>query len=217
MFGSIWRILPAALPVLRFPCSHCAHRQLACTGHFRVNSNALRYDVWLIYRCEACGKRWKRSIERRVSFEQLGDRLAAYRSDDSQQVLEHAFSDVSAGVSTPYRVERIWLAPDASPSSISSKGIGTDPTAVQPTSTPSADAFMWTHIEQPYPCGVRWDRLLAAELGWSRARVQRLWSRGALKLDPQRRLRDSVRNRDRFCVTDTGSSLTQLPERREPD
>jgi hypothetical protein len=46
------------------------------------------------------------------------------------------------------------------------------------------DGKLRARIHAPIPCGVRWDRLLARELGCSRSRVARALRAGTLSLLP---------------------------------
>ena len=58
-------------------------------------------------------------------------------------------------------------------------------------------------IEQPYYCALRWDRLLASELGWSRSRIIRAWEREIFPVngsDGPVRARDHVRDQQRVRV-----------------
>ena len=38
-------------------CGGCGKKMVfECAGKFRVNANGRRLDVWLIYRCQRCGR-----------------------------------------------------------------------------------------------------------------------------------------------------------------
>ncbi len=202
MHGLVWRILPAAAPEFPARCSHCTHPSLACTGRFRVNSSAALYDIWLIYRCAACGRRWKRSIERRVSRDRLGSRLDGYRADDPHLVLRHAFAGVTPKSPLPYRV--LHVPGSANPRPEAERKAPDTPGQAEagPSATLELAGPDWVQVEQPFHCGVRWDRLLARELGWSRARIDELWRSGRIELAPERKLRARVRDGDRARIAD---------------
>jgi hypothetical protein len=55
-------------------------------------------------------------------------------------------------------------------------------------------------IEQPFACGLRFDALLAAELGWSRARVARECAAKRIELARGAALASRVRGGDAFRV-----------------
>ncbi|RIK91863.1 MAG: thioredoxin domain-containing protein, partial [Proteobacteria bacterium] len=49
--------------------------------------------------------------------------------------------------------------------------------------TPDGRPFYGGTYYPPEPCGVRWDALLARELGWSRTRVARARAGGAIRIE----------------------------------
>jgi hypothetical protein len=64
----------------------------ASTGRFRVNSNGERHDLWLLYRCPACGDTAKRRlVGRRRESELPAGALAPYLHDDPAWARRHAF------------------------------------------------------------------------------------------------------------------------------
>lgn len=145
-----------AQPSLVAPCARCGLlRRFESAGRFRVNAQRRRLDVWLLYRCRSCEATAKRRLHRRLPVAGLApERLAAYLSDDPELARAHAF-ELPISEPLPYRVERPRLA---------------------------GASEIHARIVQPHPCGVRWDRFLARELGWPRARVLRAWRAGAVRL-----------------------------------
>jgi hypothetical protein len=166
----VWRVEALALPALSLPCARCARSSsFHCTERFRVNANGGLLDVWLLYRCEACAEVHRERVERRVSASALaGGRLAGYQGDAIAQVRACAFA-AGRGAEVAYRVAR-----DALPES----------------------GALSVRIEQPEPCGVRWDRLLARELDASRSRLARAAERGSLRMNGSGDLRRAVRDGD---------------------
>jgi hypothetical protein len=167
----VWRVLPQGVPTWPERCSRCGAPELASTSKFRVNANGALHDVWLLYRCPGCGLPRKRSVIRRVREDACGS-LDPYRRSDPACAALWAFA-LSRGQRVAYRVERPPIAPACA---------------------------LDVAIEQPFPCGVRWDAFLARELAWSRSKVVAAWRREALAVAPATRPRDVVRNGDRLRV-----------------
>jgi hypothetical protein len=127
-----------------------------------------------LYACDGCGATHKRSLLRRAPVAAIDpERLDAYHRNDPARAWAHAF-EIATHEPLPHRVE--WPALPAS---------GT----------------LLARIEQPFACGLRWDRFLAAELGWSRARVAAAWREGALSIDTARALADRVADGATLRVT----------------
>ena len=169
----LWRVVPLAVPVWSTPCSVCGAPDLASTERFRVNANGRRLDIWLVYRCVACGARRKRSVHRRVSSRDPRVTIDAYRADDAHLALATAFSFGAPASEIGYRVVRAALP---------------------------EDGVVDVEIDQPWSVSVRIDRFLARELGWSRTEVQRAMSDGRIVTDPLRRPSATVGARDRLRI-----------------
>jgi hypothetical protein len=166
----VWRVEALALPALSLPCARCARvSSFICTERFRVNANGGLLDVWLLYRCVACAEVHKERVMRRAPVRSIScERLASHQGGDAALVRACAFS-LARGVDVPHRVLRAPL--------------------------PGCGGFI-ARIEQPEPCGARWDRLLARELGWSRSRIAREAERGALQVNGASELRRVVADGD---------------------
>jgi len=167
--SSPWRVVPRAVPAWTVSCRHCSTTGLECTGRFRVNANGALHDVWLLYACPGCGRGRRRSVHRRVR-ESAALPLAPFRRDDPEVAALWAFA-LSRGTPVPYRVER--------------------PVLVGP-------AELAVRIEQPFPCGARWDAFLSRELGVSRSRLRAAWRAGAIATAARLRPGDVVRDGDRL-------------------
>ena len=155
-------------------CSRCGRvTPHDSTGLFRVNSNGERHDLWLLYRCRACAATRKRRLAHRRPASLLpGGALQPYLENDAACARQHAF-DVAQPGPLPYRVQRPAL--------------------------PASDELR-VRIESPEPCGERWDRFLARELGCSRAHVVRAAAAGALRLDGAVSLARPVRDGQGFTL-----------------
>ena len=134
-----------------------------------MNANGGLLDVWLLYRCEACDTVHKQRVLRRVPAAALPQELlAGYQGDSAALVRRCAFA-AGGGGEVAYRVVRELL--------------------------PACGAVV-ARIEQPEPCGVRWDRLLARELGWPRSRVAREAAAGHVRVNGAADLRRLVADGD---------------------
>jgi hypothetical protein len=67
------------------------------------------------------------------------------------------------------------------------------PYRVQRPALPEA-GLLRVRVAQPWPCGLRWDRLLAGELGWPRSRIRRAVKRGSIVLGGGRSAAEPVRD-----------------------
>jgi len=162
----VWRVEALAAPPLVAPCARCdGVARFDCTHRFRVNAQQHRLDVWLLYRCAGCGDTRKRRLLHRRAVASLAPGLLdGYHRNDPALAWRHAF-ELRPDAPLPYRVERPPL---------------------------SAEKPLVARIEQPWDCALRWDRFLATELGWPRARVERAFRRGELRLPGVRSLARTV-------------------------
>lgn len=84
-----WRVAAADAPVAVRPCGRCgANAEFASTGLFRVNAQKKLVDVWLVYRCAACGSVWNNAVISRASMKAVGvDELERYHRNDAELAL----------------------------------------------------------------------------------------------------------------------------------
>ena len=170
MLQVVWRVEALALPPLLLTCARCARSSsFVCTERFRVNANGGRVDVWLLYQCLACAETHKQRVLRRVRVADLSrGLLESYQADEPALVRRWAFAS-GCGLEVSFRVERPPLP---------------------------AHGLLRARIEQPEPCGARWDRLLAREIGWSRSQVARAAEQGGLRVNGGASLRRAVADGD---------------------
>lgn len=164
---AVWRVTALATPTWRSACAVCGvpNARFSATDRFRVNANGGQLDAWLLYACDACGATRKRSLLRRAPVGSVPpERLDAWHRNDPACAWSHAF-ELATHEPLPYRVERPPLPPGGA---------------------------LLARIEQPFACGLRWDRFLAAELGRSRAAIANAWSSGAVAIEGVRSLADRV-------------------------
>ena len=165
-----WSLRPQELPRPWRYCASCSMpRAFVCSERFRVNANKKSLDVWLNYRCASCDDTWKLPLFERRTVSEVGAMLEAFARHDREMVWKYAF-DIARlrphviKVDTDVRVEvkRTALTCDCGQGCI--------------------------HFDVPFPCDIRLDRLLAAELGISRGSLER-------RVSPE--LRDALRKRVR--------------------
>ena len=170
----LWRVEVLGTPAWRERCARCGRPSDGeCTGRFRVNSNGERHDVWLLYRCQLCGDTRKRRLAHRCRAGELpAGSLELYLSDDPAWARRHAF-ELAPLAPLPYRVSRPALP---------------------------SDGALVARIAQREPCGERWDRFLARELGWSRGQVVRAARAGALRFEHGAGLAQCVRDGQVFAL-----------------
>ena len=79
-----WEIHQDGVPALRRFCPGCGcERPFVSSGKFRMNANGRRLDVWLIYKCPACGTTWNMEVVARTPVSELSPgRLRVYESNN---------------------------------------------------------------------------------------------------------------------------------------
>lgn len=155
----VWRVLPLAPARVLRHCPRCEEaRAFAPTDKFRLNAQQRRIDVWLLYDCTACGATWKREILARRRPEEIGADLYG-RLLRNDAATARAYARVVDGLALAGGGEARVERPD-------------------PIAPPCRIV-----LAVPDPVPVRLERILAAELGVSRARLRRRLDAGHLVLD----------------------------------
>lgn len=165
-----WHIRPLELPRPWRYCTSCAvARAFVCSERFRVNANKKSLDVWLKYRCASCEETWKFPLfERRPVSELAASELDGFARHDPAIVRRYAF-DI-----TRLRPHVIRVDADVR-------------IRVERTPLESQD-MRCIQFDLPFPCDIRLDRLLAAELGISRSALRASYERAELR----KRVRDGM-------------------------
>ena len=141
---AVWTLHALETPRVPRRCPRCdAPRRFVSSGKFRLNAQKRRVDVWLIYNCPDCDDRWNAPLVERAVPEEIRG-YALYQDNDPATAWSCAFAVSGADLAVPWRVERTPGGP---------------PLAVE--------------LRLADRLHVRLDRLLAAELGLSRAEVAR--------------------------------------------
>ncbi|WP_117190560.1 DUF1062 domain-containing protein [Rhizobium terrae] len=176
-----WTLTPKNPPRPILACSGCGgQKPYRSAGRIRLNANGKRLDAWLIYKCTTCDGTWNRTIFERQSVRSL-----------DPAVLE------AVQASTPDFVARLEF--DAEALKARAGRVEEDP-ELEVRKRMVSSMSGWRRIEiafvLPYPTTLRLDRLLAAELGLSRSRLQKLFEAGEIRARPERKdvLKRTVRD-----------------------
>jgi len=177
-----WTIAPAIAPRPLINCNRCGGvRPYRCSDKFRVNANGKRIDAWLIYRCVACDNSWNFTIlERRNRRDIEPALLAALESNEPALARRLAF-DAAALRDRTVRIEEFADV------AIRKQILG---------GNPEGAAAFWLELRLDAATPLRLDRLLAAELGVSRSRLQGWEDKRRLTIEPDqaKALRKPVRD-----------------------
>src|SRR5688572_28966943 len=153
-----WRIRPLELPRPWRYCASCASaRAFICSQRFRVNAQKKSLDVWLNYRCASCDDVWKFPLYERRSVSDLGAALDGFARHDPAEVWKYAF-DIAR-----LRPHVIRVDTDVR--------VQVERTSIACESVQAGNVSITFDV--PFPCDIRLDRLLAAELGISRSSLER--------------------------------------------
>ncbi|KGD85858.1 DUF1062 domain-containing protein [Rhizobium sp. YS-1r] len=167
-----WTIIPKHPPRPILACSGCGGpKPFRSSRRIRLNANGKRLDAWLIYKCTTCDATWNRPVFERQSVRSLDPTLL-----DALQT------------SAPDFVGRLEFDADA----LRTKAIRIEESEeFEVRRQALCDRADWRRIRialaLPFPAGVRLDRLLAAELGLSRSRLQKLFEAGEIMVEPVRK------------------------------
>jgi ketosteroid isomerase-like protein len=72
-----WVVRELGLPAIVKACVSCRSARHQPTGKFRVNANGKLLDVWMLIRCDLCGRTSKVSVHERIYVQALrSERLA---------------------------------------------------------------------------------------------------------------------------------------------
>ena len=93
IIDTTWRIVPQNLPCVIRHCSKCNRKMsFYCSQKFRVNSNQLRADIWLIYKCSKCDTTWKLTLMRGIKPADLSaDLFEKFTNNDADLAKKYAF------------------------------------------------------------------------------------------------------------------------------
>jgi hypothetical protein len=168
-FAVTWRLRRTRPPRILHRCS-CRRgpAEFEPTGRFRVNANRKLLDVWLLLRCRACGQVLKATVLERAKVRSIAPALLdGYQRNDPALV--------EAVVAAPSFRRRNHLTLDFQ---------GTWELRAEPL-PPGGEQSVTVEVQFLDPPAVRPAQLIAAGLGISRGRVERLLAAGAIRIDAE--------------------------------
>jgi hypothetical protein len=176
-----WTIKPLFSPQPRLGCAGCgSSRPFKSSDKIRLNANGKLLDAWLIYRCTQCDSTWNRPIFERRNVRDIDlATLHALQNNDYDWVRGFAFNTG--------QLRRHAKQIDEFPESEIQKVV------LCRMDYPSHQLNL--HMKLPLETSMRADRLLASELGLSRARIQEFELHRSLSTSGMAvNLRKSVKN-----------------------
>ncbi|MGH1478448.1 MAG: DUF1062 domain-containing protein [Geminicoccales bacterium] len=163
-----WTVIPKDAPQPLIACNRCGcYKPFQSSGKFRQNAQGKRLDAWLIYKCTSCQNTWNCPVLERLNIREIDpalmqalqsndQALAKFLAFDIERLRRHA-QQVNECADTDVRKELV-----------------------------SKPARPWSALEivmvVPFRVSSRTDRLLASELGLSRAHIRSLERNDFLRL-----------------------------------
>lgn len=188
-----WVIRELGLPALVKACVSCRSLRHHPTGKFRVNANGKLLDVWMLIRCERCGRTAKIPVHERTPVQVLGrERLRMFETNDPVMVRELA---MDAGLARSSACQLDWSGTWELGTGLPSGGLE-HPAPLTVTIT----------FEIPVP--IRVEKLLTTGFGLSRAAVRGLVYSGRIRLP----MAIDAKGREDFTFT----VITAAPPSRDP-
>jgi len=164
----LWVVKELGLPAIVKACVSCRLTRHHATGKFRVNANGKVIDVWMLIRCEQCGRTSKIPVHERVDVQALvRERLLLFEGNDRSIVRDLAMDGMLAAQAA-YRFDwtGTWKLETAMPSERGREGPGPLEVIVR--------------FELPVP--IRVEKLLMTGLGLSRSVVRDMAASGRVRL-----------------------------------
>jgi len=199
-----WTVTSLFAPRPWLTCGRCGGiRPFQSSGKARLNANGKRLDAWLIYKCTDCESTWNRTLfERRNVRDIDAGLLQALQTNDRRRIEAIAFDTEDLR----RRAMRIEEFPQAE---VARKVLAGNPMTFEQVRI---------GLSVSLPCALRLDRLLARELGVSRAKIQDLHDAGRLTFPQagERALRRPVRDGmavelDIASTDELAGSITGVP------
>jgi hypothetical protein len=165
---ALWVIKELGLPAIVRACVSCRFTRHHATGKFRVNANGKVIDVWMLIRCEQCGRTVKIPVHERVHVQALEPgRLLMFEGNDRSMVRDLA-TDRSLAAQAACRFDwtGTWKLETAMPSEHGRE----DPGPLEVT----------VRFELPVP--IRVEKLLMTGFGLSRSVVRDMAVSGRVRL-----------------------------------
>jgi len=166
---ALWVIRELGLPAIVKACVSCRFTRHHPTGKFRVNANGKLLDVWMLIRCQRCGRTSKIPIHERIHVQAVeSERLLMFENNDPAIVRDLAMDRAVAGKAA-YRLDwsGTWELETGMPSCELERE---DPAPLK----------IIIRFELPVP--IRVEKLLATGFGLSRSAVTGMVDSGHIRL-----------------------------------
>jgi len=164
-----WVIRELGLPAIVKACVSCRSARHQPTGRFRVNANGKLLDVWVLIRCELCGRTSKVPVHERIYLQALrSERLLMFENNDPAMVRDLVMNGVLAAKAA-YRLD--WSG-----------------TWELETDMPACDleraepGLLEVVIRFELPAPIRVSKLLTTGFGLSRSAVKGMVDSGHIRL-----------------------------------
>jgi hypothetical protein len=173
-----WTITPLTPPRPWIACGGCGtFKPFQSSGKIRLNANGRKLDAWLIYKCIDCDRSWNRPLFERRTIREIDPAVLEAAHFSTPEWVRVQEFDVDGLRRYAQRIDEFAEV------EIDRRDVGEAPMS----------GGMVIELDITLPTSLRLDRLLAGELGLSRAKLQALWARGQLVIDPGRK--DVLRRR----------------------
>ncbi len=181
-----WTVTPKDTPQPLVTCNRCGClRPFQSSGKFRLNAQGKKLDAWLIYQCTSCDSTWNCPIFERKTVREVDPATMEALQSNSQPLAKAMAFD------------RGWLRRHAL-SVTDLNGADVHKELVSGAAKP------WLALEillaLPFQLPLRTDRLLAGELGLSRAQLRNLERNGKLRVVQPKNASIRRPAEDRMCI-----------------
>lgn len=103
--NALWVIRELGLPAIVKACVSCGFTRHHATGKFRVNANGKVIDVWMLIRCEQCGRTAKIPVHERVYVRALGPARRLMLEGNDRSMVRDLAMDRSLAAQAAYRFD----------------------------------------------------------------------------------------------------------------
>jgi hypothetical protein len=166
---ALWVVRELGLPAIVKSCVSCRSARHHPTGKIRVNASGKLLDVWMLIRCERCGRTSKIPVHERVHVQALPhERLLRFQDNDPAMVRSLAVDAALAGRSA-YRLD--WSG---------TWDLETDLPFYELDGADPAPLEVVVRFELPAP--IRIGKLLTTGFGLSRSAVKDMVDSGRIRL-----------------------------------
>lgn len=163
-----WTVIPIDAPQPMIACNRCSSsKPFQSSGKFRLNAQRKRIDAWLIYKCTSCQNTWNFPVFERLNIREIDPALMQALQANNQTLAKSLAFDIE-------RLRRhAQQFKECAEMDVRKELV-------------SKPARPWSALEivmvVPFRLSSRTDRLLASELGLSRACIRSLERSNLLRL-----------------------------------